>query len=524
MRSEQIPFDNELTAPATRDTGTVSASRALLVAALGGLALFAWRGLIGFDPSHGPGSTGNHVEDVLFEPTATAPTLVFAGAAWLFARRWGRIRARLGGAPAPLLAAPLLAGAAALCAWAYHVDQLALLLPALSAALLGAAAWLGGLPLARAVVLPALFLLFAFPLPTVLVNQFIYPLQRATAAIVGAALSAVGLETVVEAELLYRGNQVFQVIESCSGVRGAATLLMSSFLFHDLFFRSRLQSTLVVLGAIPIALFVNHLRVITIVLNPYSSFAAVHTAQGLVMIVVSVLLLAVYDGLLTRILPAPASAPRRVVRSGFPTRRMAALLAFVAALAAATALVPVWQPPADSPTALSTIPPRLDGWQARGLKLDREFFGSVSFSEWVHREYEREGRQVDLLLGSDVRTDPRVDFSSPKLLLPGAGWSIVSQSQVRLPGGREVTRAEVAFGPHRRLVYAWSEGVGTTAQELFRSLLVLDRSGWRRPGRAVVVRVTTSLVGATDAAEARLAGFVTLVEGELDRILASDGA
>ncbi|HSJ97698.1 MAG TPA: exosortase/archaeosortase family protein, partial [Myxococcota bacterium] len=438
-------------------------------------------------------------------------------------RRWGRIRARLGGAPAPLLGTLGLGAGGALCAWAYHVDQPALLLPSLTAVLLGAAAWLGGLPLVRAVALPSSFLLFAFPLPTVLVNQFIYPLQLATASIVGAAFSAVGMPTAVQAEHIYRDGKIFQVIESCSGVRGAATLLMSSFLYHDLFYRSRLQSTLVVLGAIPIALFVNHLRVITIVLNPYSSFAAVHTAQGLVMIVLSVLLLAVWDALLTRLLPQPAPERRRVVRSPFPTARLAAVAACIGLLAVGTLTVPAWRPPQGPMTALSSIPPRLDGWRAQGMKLDRDFLGSVSFSEWVHRAYEREGERVELLLGSDVRTDPRVDFSSPKLLLPGAGWSLVSERPVRLPSGREITRAEVVFGSTRKLVYGWEEGTGPVAEELVRSLLALDRSAWRRPGRAVAVRMTTALDDPA-AAEARLAAFATQVEGQLDRILSADGA
>ena len=78
-------------------------------------------------------------------------------------------------------------------------------------------------------------------------------------------------------------------------MRTIETIVMSSLLYHDLFYRSRLQSWLLFLLAPFVGIVANLLRVIGIVLNPYSKFAAIHTLQGLVMIVVAVMMLAALD-------------------------------------------------------------------------------------------------------------------------------------------------------------------------------------------------------------------------------------
>src|SRR5690606_12846557 len=275
-----------------------------------------------------------------------------------------------------------------------------LLVPALSLATLGGALWLGGGGALRAVLLPALFLWFAVPLPPAAINQFMYGLQLATASAAAWGLSLVGLHATAHADLIFHGNRIFQVIESCSGLRTVETLFMSSFLYHDLFFRSRLHSTLLVISSLAIGFLVNWLRVIGIVLNPYSHFGTVHETQGLVMIVVGVLLLAVVDHVLARWLPAQVWWRRPRTIPALPQQRMLLLAAAMTLLAAATWLIQPFQPVAEKAVPLSSLPARLDDWQASGQKLDRDFFGSVGFSEWVHRSYRRGDENVAVLLGS----------------------------------------------------------------------------------------------------------------------------
>lgn len=489
----------------------VPLSGATVVALLAAVAatVIAWRALpdVGA-PQHASPLQG--AEAMLFEPTGNSPPLVFAATLWLLWRRWPRLRASFGIAPRRVPAALLLGAAFALCFWSHYVGTPSLLLPALTCALLGGGFWLGGKPGARAVLLPAVFVMTAFPIPAALLNQFIYPLQIFTADAVTAMLNAVGLATRVEGDLIFREGAIFQVIESCSGVRTIETIVMSSLLYHDLFYRSRLQSWLLFLLAPFVGIAANLLRVIGIVLNPYSKFAAIHTLQGLVMIVVAVMMLAALDMLLTRILPADPPGTRvRSMRPLAPAR--ASVLAVLAgALAVATLVVAPWKEPVGPETPLSSFPIQVAGHQGEGRKLDREFYGTTTFSEWVHRRYAGEdGGWVDVLLGSDRRLDPFVSPFSPKVAIPSPGTFVETRSEIEIAGGRRAERLVLHSRRGREIVYTWESGTEPPGREIARALLSLDRGPFRRPGRALVVRLTTP---ADEHADARLREFAAATE------------
>lgn len=461
----------------------------------------------------------------MFSPTGGSPVVIFLGTAWLVARRWGRLRAAVGRPPQRLAGGLLLALASVLCTWAYYVGQAQLLLPALTMAALGSALWLGGLAAARAILLPSLFVLLAVPVPSVLVNQIIYPLQLATAQATAWILQTLGLgPAVAQGDRILRGGAVFEVIESCSGLRSVETIFMASFLYHDLFFRSRLQSTLLILASPLLGILANQIRVLTIVLNPYSRFAAVHTAQGLVMIVLAVLMLAGLDWLLTRLLPEPARTPRRRRAVQPPSLGLATALAgALAALAAVTLWIRPWDPPRVAAAPLSALPAQIEDWQAEGVALDKQFLGSATFSEWVHRRYTKGEDRVDLLLGSDDHLDARINFHSIKTAVPDSGWEIERESSVSLASGRTASRLVATSGSERQLVYLWTEGMGSPLEETVRALFALDRGPFHRPGRALLVRLTTivspSPAGRVEAEE-RLAAFAAVVE----RAIPNDGA
>jgi exosortase len=480
-----------------------------------GFAVVAWRALpeVGA-PAHGSSLTG--AEAMLFEPTGNSPPLVFAATLWLLWRRWPRLRAALGCPPQRIPAALLFALGAALCLWSHYVGAPSLLLPALTAVLLAAGFWLGGAPGARALLLPAFFVLVAFPIPAALINQFMYPLQLFTAKTVGALLDAVGLPTRVQGDLIFRDGATFQVIESCSGVRTIETIVMSAFLYHDLFFRSRLQSWILFALAPFVGLVSNLLRVIGIVLNPYSKFAAIHTMQGLVMIVVAVLLLAAVDLALTRILPARAPGQRMRLRSPLPlgTARAASLAAALGALAVATLVLQPWQEPPIQEKPVSAFPIEIDGFRGDGLRLDKEFYGSTTFSEWTHRRYVRDGVWVEVLIGTDRRLDPFVSPVSLKAAVPGPGSMIEARDRLVLPDGTVGERLIVHSKRGRDVVYRWSEGVRSPGREVGRALLSLDRGPQRRTGRAFVVRLTTQ---ADSRADERLQQFAVRTREALAR-------
>ena len=510
-------------APAERSAAWVPSkpsARVVAFAVASVAAAVAFRSLFDLETPRGPGLRG--AEAFMFSPSGGSPTIIFGATIWLFVRRWHRFVAAIGQPPQRIAGAALVAIGSTLCAWSYYTSEIPLLLPALSAVMLGSALWLGGFRAARAILLPAIFLLLATPAPPVLLNPILYPVQLATVQSTTWILNHVGLGPALSSgDRILHGRAVFQVIEACSGVRTVQTILMASFLYHDLFFRTRLQSALIIAFSPLIGLVANQIRVLAIVLNPYSKFAAVHTAQGLVMIVVAVFMLAGLDLLLNRLLPASERQRRRRIPSEpVPIPRAAALAVALAALAALTFAIRPWSPPPTTLRSLSTLPPQLDGWQASGLNLDKEFLGTATFSEWVHRRYEKDGHSVDVLIGSDDRIDPRTDFDSPKTVVLESGFTFAADGSVELAGGRKAARYETELRDDRELVYVWSEGTASRGEEIVRALFALDRTPLRREGRSLLIRLNTPIGSdGREAAEARLAAFAAV----LDPVIPRDG-
>jgi exosortase len=497
-------------------TAATRSTASLLVYGVGALgAVFAYRGILGIGESpsdlEGP-------EAWVFDPAGSSPILIFAATGWLLARRWDRIQRAIGAPPRPIAGLAAIAVAAALCVWSYYTGARNLLVPSFSLLMVGSALWLGGTVALRTVLLPALFVLIAMPIPIALVNHFVYPLQLLTAEVVTGILRLVGLDLHSQADLIYYRGVTFQVIESCSGLRTISTILMSAFLYQDLFYRSRLQSTLLVIASPLVGLVANNLRVMMIVLNPYSSFAAVHTAQGLVMIVVAVLMLAAVDAVLTRLL-SPGQPTRRIQPHPAPSLvRVFALSAGIAAMAATSLLLAPWKAPVGIGPPLGTLPAQLGAFKAAGMKLDHEFLGSIGFSEWVHRRYETGAEPVELLLGSDHRTHEYSNFLSDKTAVPARGWKIVERGAVRI-GDRDMERFVFESSGEQQLAYRWITGVGPWWAEALRAVLALDRGPLRRPGRAMVFRISTRFgPGQRSAAEDRLQTFLSLADPSLTKL------
>jgi len=498
--------------------------RVLLAAAAVAGALVVYRGLFGFHPGAGVRNYVAGGEGMLFSPTGGSPFLVFGTTAWLLWSRQRRLLRSFEGRSSPIAAGTCLLAASAIALWAYYVAAPDLLILSLIAMLLGAGAWLGGRRAFGLLLLPALFLLFVTPLPPVLVNKIIFPLQMLTVELARWSLGAIGLSTRVHGDQIAFRDHVFQVVESCSGFRLIQTLMMSAVLYAQLFQCSRRRAFALFFAAPLIGIAVNAARVDSIILNPLSKFAAVHTAQGLVMLVIGVFAIAGLDGLLDRLVrhrPPPAAAPVRA-RAGkrapgpFPTGRLAALTGFLAVLGAASLALPMWSPPALAWT-VHDVPSDLGEWHSQPLDVDEPFLGSVDFSERLSRRFRRGDQEIDVLIGLDTRMARQKSLISEKTAYPGSGFDLVDAWS---PAGLE--GADARLGVMRgergdRLVIHWYEDIASTPREALRQALALDRGPWRRPTPAVVVRVSTPVGSGADGrpAEARLREFLPLLRDAL---------
>ena len=498
-----------------KKTRAGSRQRGVVLIGFAALILLLHAELARFEPEP-YGTLSIDSQDVeLFSPVGGSPLLIFAIAALLFVGRGRTLAASLGSKPLYGVAVPALALGIGLGFWARYVEATELFVPALVLWLLGGAAWLGGRSALRAAAVPSLFLVFAYPIPAVVVNLLIWPLQLSAATSADLVLRATGFGSERFADIVVLDEHAFMVIETCSGMRMIETLVMAGALYSALFFRRRAQVVVLLLAAPVIGYVVNLLRVLSIIFNPYSEWGAVHETQGVVMLIAGVAMIAGLDHLLLRREERLGIEPERpppvpAMEENWRSMRIAGLAALaLVALAVQSAIEP-WSPPKTRPVAAFDIPKEIEGHKARGRKLDRLFYGSVGISRWLHREYDFRGEPVAVQILVDDRLDRRGSLFSAKTAIPGAGLWAKSRDSVELADGRDVGRYVYAGRNRRELVYHWTEGMAGRFEEVARDVLVLDRGPFRRPGAALSIRLSTPLREEPDAlvqANQRLLGF-----------------
>lgn len=482
--------------------------RWLCMAAALGLGAVAYRALLDYDPS-AVGRDLSGGDAAFFSPSANHPLFVYAIAAWILFDRRERFFGAMGSPSSIVPGSVLLGGAALVCSWSYYVQAPDLLAVSLALCGLGLSWWLGGGEAMRAASLPALVLLALIPMPSVLVNALVYELQLATSTISVGILNAIGLEAVQAADRFAVSGRVFQVIESCSGIRSIQTLLLTAILFQEIFYRSRKQSMLLVALAPMLGFAINEIRVLTLVFNPYSELASVHTAQGLLMLIVGILLLTGLDVLLARWIPAePKTAAGRPRTIALP--QLVLSTAAIGLLAASSLIAPSPNISRELDWNPHDIPLRISGWRSKPLKLDRQYLGSTTFSKDANRRFHRGNEFIDVFAGVSERGRRSSSPISPKTLLLGTGRTSTAEEPFSLgPRTPEATAATILTQEGLHRVIRWHANISTLARESFRALLALDRGPGRRPGLPQVIRLSTPIMGqqGIEAADSRLRSF-----------------
>lgn len=223
----------------------------LAPALLAASGLFAYHRLIYYDPTAGARSSIAGVEGFFFSPADGSPTLLLILACWFIFRRRGRLAVAMLAPPGPsvsLLGLALVGAAALTCVWAHYVDVLGLMIPSMSLMLMGGSIFLGGWAGGRSMVLPALFLVLAFPRPAVALNSVIFPMQLMTSANTAWLLQLGGVSVSQFGDLIFvEAGRIFHVIESCAGLKATETLTMTAVVYNELFYRTGRRALLLVL-------------------------------------------------------------------------------------------------------------------------------------------------------------------------------------------------------------------------------------------------------------------------------------
>lgn len=463
-----------------------------------GLAAYVYRPL--FFPANDHEFTAQG-EEFFFEANQSAGAPVLMLATWLFYRR-SHYRDLLAGRGSAVSGAIVLALTFALYAWGTYTGAPDLRLASAALLLSGTALLLGGRAALRAYWVPILFLLFALPIPPVLLSAVIFPIQLATAQFAGIVLNGIGVQSFVQGDQILRPENTFIVIETCSGVKTVVTLSMLTVLLIDLFERRGWHAAILVALTPLVAFLTNGLRVVTLVLNPHSSIHSIHNLQGIAMLLVGLTGIYLLDGLLERLLGSrePSAedgdyglAAAEVAPFAKQALRLALLVALLASFVVVDRALPRWPDRrgiAELPDALLA---RVFGAEASAkVQPDFQFTGSVRYLSHSRRRVDIDGAPVDVHLGVGDEQERRFTLLSPRLAWPDSGYATVEQGDVELvPGGPKVRRMLLRRGARSLLSYSWFERRGSFWEEWWRQAAALDRSPLVRPDHILAIRIST---------------------------------
>jgi exosortase len=190
--------------------------------------------------------------------------------------------------------------------------------------LAGAILFLFGWNHLKILILPIAFLLLMIPIPAIIFNQIVFPLQLLASRFGESAILICQIPVLREGNVIHLANTSLEVAEACSGIRSLITLLTMGIMYGYLL-ESRLWARILLTAAtIPIAIIANGIRVAGtgVAAHFYGAEAAegfAHTFSGWIIFVVALIMLFILHRVIALIAPnkqkaiATAAAQESVV-------------------------------------------------------------------------------------------------------------------------------------------------------------------------------------------------------------------
>jgi EpsI family protein len=384
----------------------------------------------------------------------------------------------------------------------------------------GVALLVGGLPLARALALPILYLLLMIPVWEVFTNRLHEPFQLFSASFGAALLRAIGIPVYREGIFVHLPQLTLEVAQVCSGVNYLVAIAAVGIPLAYMSRSTVARRAALVLFGVLVAVIANGVRVALIGFTAYHGLVTGdvhgpgHVFHGMFVAIAGYV--ALFLGA-PRIVgtslagQAPSDAPANEWRlaMGPASRRGLAV-----ALALILMTVTVQQVVAAGPTPRSlnadVIPLEMEGWKAIPNRLDESAVRAVGVDEELVRSYELPGTgHAHLYVGyynKQRQGKELVGESAGKLHAKATDVDIV------LASGQRARIAELrpdANAP--RLVLFWYDVNGHVSADPteVRLMTIRDVMLRRRSNGAVVAVTLDPAPGVSSSAAAEAArGFV----------------
>jgi len=199
-----------------------------------------------------------------------------------------------------------------------EANQCSLLVSGILLAWVGGFALLFGTSALRVARFPMLFLIFAVPIPEPFLSKVIFRLQEGSADVAEWFFRLGGIPYLRQGFIFALPGVAIRVADECSGIRSSLALLITTVLASHLFLRTTWRKLVLCVIVIPLAVFKNGLRIMTlsvlaIYVNPEFLYGNLHRHGGVVFFIIGLLpllfLLAYFQRSERRLYETPGNAP-----------------------------------------------------------------------------------------------------------------------------------------------------------------------------------------------------------------------
>jgi len=396
----------------------------------------------------------------------------------------------------------------------------------------------------RYVMIPIALLIFAIPLPYFLEATLTADLQLISSKLGVAFIRLFGIPVFAEGNVIDLGSYQLQVVEACSGLRYLYPLMGVGFIVVYMYQVDIWKRVLVFLSTVPITILMNSLRIgiIGILVEYWGQGMAdgfLHYFEGWIIFVACLAILVGEMWLLNRL-----SNPRRSFAKVFAMpagpdlseaefehrsrelpKPFLACIALVLLSFVIIQMIDTRDEIIPEREQFVTFPLYIDDWKGQQENLEPIVTDKLLLTDYLLNNYVRDGAPpVNLYVAYYQSQRKGVSPHSPRVCVPGGGWSITDLERIRVQivGSTEsvrVNRAIIQNGMHTQLVYYWfkQRGRDIANEYWMKWYLLSDSLSMNRSDGSLVRLVTPIAAGEKESdAERRLNEFLSLVDPMLD--------
>jgi len=401
----------------------------------------------------------------------------------------------------------------------------------------------------KTIAFPILLLLAMFPLPNFIHGKLSFNLKLISSQMGVKMMQWLGMSAFREGNVIDLGFTQLQVVDACNGLRYLIPLIILGLIIAYFFKTVWWKRVLLVVSTIPIAVFVNSLRITSVgilypIWGPKVAEGFFHDFSGWFIFILTVGFLAAVMGILKLLPPkqvakanpamhdqtnataglcaevpdSEVSKPQlsRPFTSKFlstPFMAACCLLGLNLAIAMGVefhATTPMIRP-------FSEFPASVAGWQGKRSSMEQKFITELDLSDYTIINYlNQEDRSVNFYVAYYQSQSKGESIHSPATCLPGGGWEFekAGTTQIPVPYGDKdampVNRAFMQKGDTKQLSYFWFPMRGRVATNMWEMKLF---NFWdaltRQRTDGALVRLITPLYEDEDVQDAdqRLVAF-----------------